>query len=54
MDKDKWYVLFARTGQEKEEWMEAFRRERSRVIDDEKKGASSFLTDQYITTCTCI
>lgn len=42
VDKEKWYTLFARTAQEKEEWMNAFQRERRKVSDDEKKGGQQF------------
>ena len=38
VDKDKWYVLYARSAEEKEAWMSAFQQERLRVVEDEKKG----------------
>lgn len=38
VDKDKWYILFAKTPGAKQEWMDAFRRERQRVEDDETSG----------------
>ena len=36
--KDKWYVIFAKSPEEKQQWMEAFKRERERVMEDEEKG----------------
>lgn len=35
---DKWYVLFAKTTQMKEDWMKAFKRERQQVEDDKING----------------
>jgi hypothetical protein len=37
--KDKWFVLLAKTPQEKQEWVEAIRREK-----DKKKRKLAFLT----------
>ncbi len=36
--KDKWYIIYARNPQVKEQWMNAFQRERERVREDEEKG----------------
>ena len=36
--KDKWYVIYAKSLEEKLEWMEAFKRERERVKEDEERG----------------
>ena len=36
--KDKWYIIYAKTPESKQEWMEAFDRERQRVKEDEEKG----------------
>ena len=35
---DKWYVLFAKSSAAKEQWMNAFSRERKRVEEDTEKG----------------
>ncbi|XP_019852562.1 PREDICTED: uncharacterized protein LOC100640581 isoform X2 [Amphimedon queenslandica] len=35
---DKWYVLFAKNAKMKEEWMEAFKKERRQVEDDKING----------------
>ena len=35
---DKWYVLFAKSSVAKEQWMNAFSRERKRVEEDKEKG----------------
>ena len=35
---NKWYVIFAKSPQVKDEWMRAFQRERERVKEDEEKG----------------
>ena len=35
---NKWYVIFAKSPQVKEEWMNAFQKERERVKEDEEKG----------------
>ena len=37
-DKDKWYVVYAKTAAHKKEWMEAFEAERERVREDHDKG----------------
>ena len=39
-DKDKWYVLYARSAAQKKEWMEALQKEREKVKKDEEKGTS--------------
>ncbi len=36
--KDKWYVIYAKTAELKAKWMDAFRRERERVREDEEKS----------------
>ena len=36
--KDKWYIIYARTHEIKNEWMGAFCRERTRVLEDHEKG----------------
>ena len=35
---NKWYIIYAKNPQEKEEWMKAFKSERERVKEDEDKG----------------
>lgn len=35
---NKWYIIFAKSPQVKEEWMKAFQRERERVQEDREKG----------------
>eukprot|EP00731_Ephydatia_muelleri_P013279 Em0007g589a len=37
-DKDKWYVLYARSAAQKKEWIDAFQKERKRVKEDAEKG----------------
>lgn len=37
-DKEKWYLFYAKTAPEKDQWLRAFKAERQRVIDDEKQG----------------
>lgn len=37
-DKDKWYLFYAKTSPEKDQWLSAFKTERQRVNDDEKQG----------------
>nr|XP_015909481.1 spermatogenesis-associated protein 13 isoform X2 [Parasteatoda tepidariorum] len=37
-DKDKWYLFYAKTAPEKEQWIRAFKTERQRVSDDEKQA----------------
>ena len=37
-NKDKWYIIFAKTPEIKKEWMEAFEQERQRVQEDTDKG----------------
>ena len=36
--KDKWYIIYAKTLEIKNEWMAAFHRERTRVLEDHDKG----------------
>ena len=36
--KDKWYIIYAKTLEIKQEWMDAFHRERTRVLEDHDKG----------------
>ena len=36
--KDKWYIIYAKTLKIKSEWMDAFHRERARVLEDHEKG----------------
>lgn len=38
VDKEKWYVLYTKTAEEKAAWMSAFQKERVRVTEDEKTG----------------
>ena len=38
--KDKWYILCAKTAEEKEEWVQAFLREREKVEQDKRDGVS--------------
>ena len=40
---NKWYIIFAKSPQVKEEWMKAFQRERERVQEDEEKGKNMTL-----------
>lgn len=35
---NKWYIIYAKTPQLKEDWMEALKKERERVKEDEEKG----------------
>lgn len=35
---NKWYIIYAKSPQVKEEWMIAFERERERVREDEENG----------------
>ena len=35
---NKWYVIYAKTPHLKEDWMEALKKERERVKEDEEKG----------------
>ena len=35
---NKWYIIYAKTPQVKEEWMRAFERERDRVREDQERG----------------
>ncbi|GIY11990.1 hypothetical protein CDAR_449371 [Caerostris darwini] len=37
-DKEKWYLFYAKTFPEKEQWLKAFKTERQRVCDDEKQA----------------
>lgn len=38
-DKDnKWYIIFAKSPEEKKDWMESFKREREIVKEDEIKS----------------
>ncbi|CAL1281082.1 unnamed protein product [Larinioides sclopetarius] len=37
-DKEKWYLFYAKTFPEKEQWLRAFKAERQRVNDDEKQA----------------
>ena len=37
---NKWYIIFARSPEEKRDWMNAFRRERELIKDDEEKSES--------------
>ncbi|XP_054708466.1 LOW QUALITY PROTEIN: spermatogenesis-associated protein 13-like [Uloborus diversus] len=37
-DKDKWYLFYAKTSPEKDQWLHAFKTERQRVIEDEKQA----------------
>ncbi|XP_055926414.1 spermatogenesis-associated protein 13-like isoform X5 [Argiope bruennichi] len=37
-DKEKWYLFYAKTFPEKEQWLRAFKAERQRVSDDEKQA----------------
>lgn len=43
---NKWYIIYAKSSQVKEEWMNAFQRERKYVEEDEQKG--------YFTSSVCI
>lgn len=38
--KDKWYIIYAKSPEIKQQWMEAFKREREKVKEDEEKGQS--------------
>ena len=38
VDKGKWYVIFAKTPQAKDEWKKAFEKERLRVQEDQETG----------------
>ena len=38
VDKEKWYVLYTKSAEEKAAWMSAFQKERARVAEDEKTG----------------
>ena len=42
-DKDKWYVLYARSAAQKKEWIDAFQKERKRVKEDAEKGTYTVL-----------
>lgn len=44
---DKWYILFAKTAQMKQEWMKAFVKEREQVKDDEINGKKICCIDNY-------
>lgn len=35
---NKWYIIYTKSSQLKEEWMKAFERERVRVLEDADKG----------------
>ena len=39
-NKDKWYIIYAKTAEVKKEWMEAFEQERTRVQEDVDKGTT--------------
>ena len=55
--KDKWYIIYAKSVQEKEEWMAAFQRERERVKEDEDKSMFLFSPEvemiSYINRIPC-
>lgn len=58
VNKDKWYTLFAKSAQVKEEWMDAFKRERQRVDEDRQKGMNysmcvTTLEDNFIKIRIC-
>ncbi len=37
-DKDKWYIIFAKSPEEKKNWMDCFKKERESIKDDEEKS----------------
>ncbi len=37
-DKDKWYIIFAKSSEDKRDWMDSFEKERELVKDDEEKS----------------
>ena len=39
-NKDKWYIIYAKTAEVKKEWMEAFEQERTRVQEDIDRGTT--------------
>jgi len=39
---NKWYIIFARSSEEKHDWMEAFKKERVIVKDDEERSKLSY------------
>ncbi|CAN7996000.1 unnamed protein product, partial [Ixodes pacificus] len=36
--REKWYLFFAKTAEEKDKWLQAFKNERDRVRDDKEQG----------------
>lgn len=38
VDKDKWYLLYAKTPAEKQRWIKAFQKERERVREDQENS----------------
>jgi hypothetical protein len=44
---NKWYIIYAKSPQAKEDWMNAFVRERERVKEDEEKGKSCIIMHNY-------
>ncbi len=37
-DKDKWYIIFAKSLEEKKNWMDCFKKEREATKEDEEKS----------------
>ena len=53
--KDKWYIIYAKTLETKQEWMDAFRRERTRVLEDHDKGMLYHYTKIIVVRlCVCL
>ena len=48
--KDKWYIIFAKTPETKNEWMKAFEIERKRVTDDKEKGGQNLSYSNFLVT----
>ncbi|XP_052058148.1 uncharacterized protein LOC127698633 isoform X2 [Mytilus californianus] len=44
VDKDKWYLLYAKTPAEKQRWLKAFQKERERVKEDQE---NNFMPDHW-------
>ncbi|XP_076098753.1 uncharacterized protein LOC143068516 isoform X3 [Mytilus galloprovincialis] len=44
VDKDKWYLLYAKTPAEKQRWIKAFQKERERVREDQE---NNFMPDHW-------
>lgn len=51
---NKWYIIYAKSPQVKEEWMKAFQSERERVKEDEEKGIKNQFKPAHFFFLYCI